>query len=92
MKKSLMLVSLLFLAVLSIARAESPNISTDQVNKQDSFLLALNDNNRDTNLTDLLVDRFNPPIGAGCGRPCEKDSHCDTEPSCNNCIKGECRP
>ena len=52
MKKSLVLVSLLFLASLSIARAESPNVSTDQVNKQDSFLLVQND--RSTKLTEFI--------------------------------------
>jgi len=91
MKKSLVLVSLLFLASLSIARAESPNVSTDQVNKQDSFLLAQNDNNRDTRLTDLLINRFNPPIEASCNAACEKDSHC-SGPVCRNCINGECKP
>ena len=89
MKKSLVLVSLLLLASLSIARAESPNVSTDQVNKQDSFLLAQNNNDRDTRLTDLLINRFNPPIGASCGSDCEKDSHCANS-SCKNCIKGTC--
>ena len=92
MKKTLVLVSLLFLASLSIARAESPNFSTDQVNKQDSFLLARNDNNRDTRLTDLLINKFNPPIAASCGEACEKDSHCAPLSSCKNCINGKCRP
>ena len=91
MKKVLVLVSLLLLASLSIARAESPNVSTDQVSKQDSFLLAQNDNNRDTKLTDLLVDRFNPPIAAHCGEACEKDSHCANSATCKNCINGKCR-
>lgn len=85
MKKSLVLVSLLFLASLSIARAESPNVSTDQVNKQDSFLLAQNDNNRDTRLTNLLINRFNPPIAARCGRPCSSDSDCSEDSACRDC-------
>ncbi len=91
MKKSLVLVSLLFLASLSIARAESPNVSTDQVNKQDSFLLVQND--RDTNMTDLLIGGTRGILFNHCGRDCEKDSHCDSPniTGCSNCIHGKCR-
>lgn len=88
MKKSLVLVFLLFLAAISIARAETPNVSTDQVNKQDSFLLVQND--RDTKMTDLLMGGTNRPIGATCGEPCERDSHCRQHPNCRNCIHGKC--
>lgn len=88
MKKSLVLVSLLFLASLSIARAESPNVSTDQVNKQDSFLLVQND--RSTKLTDLLIGESNQPIAAKCLEECEKDSHCNGT-TCKNCINGKCK-
>ncbi len=91
MKKSLVLVSLLFLAALSIARAESPNISTDQINKQDSFLLVQNDN-RDTRLTDLLINKFNPPIAkAKCGGPCSSDSDCKHMEYCYSCTKNQCQ-
>lgn len=90
MKKVLALVSLLLLASLSIARAESPNVSTDQVNKQDSFLLAQNNNDRDTRLTDLLINRFNPPIAVRCGGDCERDAHCRTDAGCGWCIHGKC--
>lgn len=89
MKKVLVLVSLLLVASFSIARAESLNISADQVSKQDCFLLAQN-NNRDTSLTDLLVDRFNPPIAAHCGSACETSSHCDSDRYCKHCINGKC--
>ncbi|NJM13300.1 MAG: hypothetical protein HC889_16775 [Synechococcaceae cyanobacterium SM1_2_3] len=93
MKKVLVLVSLLLLASLSIARAESPNFSMDQVSKQDSFMLALlAQPDRDHKVTDLLIGRSKPLIiAAQCNRACERDIECSGEP-CLWCIKGVCRP
>lgn len=92
MKKVLVLVSLFLLTSLSIARAESPNVSTDQVSKQDSFLLALlAQPDRDNKVTDLLIGRSKPlMIAAGCTAACEKDEHCNGN-TCKFCIKGQCR-
>ncbi len=91
MKKSLVIASLLFLASLSVVRADQPNVSTDQINQQGSFLL-LAQNDRDTKLTNLLIGGSNRPIGAGCSQSCETDSHCNNsdQGGCRNCINGKC--
>ena len=92
MKKSLVLVSLLFLAALSIARAESPNFSTDQVNKQDSFLVALlAQPDRDNKVADLLIGSSKPLlIAENCGQSCTKHSDCPSGCSCCDFSKKSC--